>query len=173
MLPLIDWNTPQIGGRRSYAMVAVGPAWQTDYQVPVSLLTYPAQPRIKMGVGIYWVNRILPDWDPPSYKTSVVKDPASTILLVEQPDYQNIAGNEWPCISLGPFTTQLANGSSLYQTSSPNDAPNFGLRTYKLHGNRFNYLFHDNHVQSLTIEQTLGTGTKTNPRGMWTVAQDD
>jgi len=172
-LPLIDWNTPQIAGRRSYAMVSVGSAWSTDYQVPVNLLSYPALPRIKMGVGIYWRNRILPDWDPPSYKTSVVKNPASTILLVEQPNYQNIAGNEWPCISLGPYTTQYANGSSLYQTSPPNDKPNFGLRTYKLHGGRFNYLFHDDHVEALTIEQTLGSGTKTDPKGMWTIAQGD
>ncbi len=173
-LPLVPWNTdPQIAGRRSYAMVAVGPAWSTDYQVPVNLLTYPALPKIKMGVGIYWVNRVLWDWDPPSYKTSIVQNPASTILLVEQPDYQNTAGNEWPSVSLGPYTTMYANGSSLYQTSPPGDKPNFGLRTYKLHGGRFNYLFHDDHVESLSIEQTLGSGTKTDPKGMWTVAQGD
>ena len=34
-------------------------------------------------------------------------------------------------------------------------------------------LFHDNHVQSLKIEQTVGRGTVTAPRGMWTVVAND
>lgn len=172
-LPLVNWNTPQIFGRRSYAMVSAGPNWQQDYQVPVNLLTYPALPKIKMGVGIYWTGRIRPDWDPPGYKTSVVQNPADTILLVEEPDYQNVAGNEWPCISLGPATTTPGQGALLYQTSLPSDANNFGLRTYKLHGERFNYLFHDNHVEALKMQQTVGSGTLKYPKGMWTVAQGD
>jgi len=172
-LPLTTWNTPQIFGRRSYAMVGVGPAWSTDYQVQVSLMTYPALPKIKLGVGIYWTARIRPDWDPPSYKTSAVISPAATILLVEEPDYQNVAGNEWPCISLAPATTTTGQGSLLFQTSPPSDKNNFGLYTYKLHGNRFNYLFHDAHVETLSLEQTVGSGTITAPKGMWTVAQGD
>jgi prepilin-type processing-associated H-X9-DG protein len=39
---------------------------------------------------------------------------------------------------------------------------------YGIHSRRFNYLFHDNHVQALRMEDTVGTGTMTSPRGMWT-----
>jgi len=31
----------------------------------------------------------------------------------------------------------------------------------------------DGHVESLKIEQTIGTGTLANPKGMWTVVQGD
>ena len=54
-----------------------------------------------------------------------------------------------------------------------------GLLLYKAHRNRFNYVFHDNHVEALKIEQTIGSGTidgttlNNGPKGMWTVAQGD
>jgi prepilin-type processing-associated H-X9-DG protein len=44
---------------------------------------------------------------------------------------------------------------------------------YKAHNSRFNYLFHDGHVEALKMEQTIGTGTLTTPKGMWTVASGD
>jgi len=50
---------------------------------------------------------------------------------------------------------------------------NQGTLLYKAHGKRFNYAFHDGHVQLLRIEQTYGTGLLTAPRGMWTIAAGD
>jgi prepilin-type processing-associated H-X9-DG protein len=44
---------------------------------------------------------------------------------------------------------------------------------YKAHKGRFNYLFHDGHSESLKQEQTIGTGTLTVPKGMWSVRLGD
>ncbi len=42
-----------------------------------------------------------------------------------------------------------------------------------LHGNRFNYLFLDNHVQILKVVDTIGTGTTNAPRGMWAMVSGE
>ena len=57
------------------------------------------------GSGVYWQDNGLaasglPDWNARSYKTSVVRDAAGTILLVEQANGQGAVGNVWPSISL-------------------------------------------------------------------------
>ena len=52
-------------------------------------------------------------------------------------------------------------------------AKNFGNDQYGIHSKRFNYLFHDNHVQALKIEQTVGNGTLDKPQGMWTIKAAD
>jgi prepilin-type processing-associated H-X9-DG protein len=83
-----------------------------------------------------------------------------------------VAGNIWPCITLGPVGTQGTGNGELYQIDTP-DSQNQGLALYQLHRSRFNYLFHDGHVQSLKIEETIGTGTTGNPKGMWTIAVGD
>jgi prepilin-type processing-associated H-X9-DG protein len=130
-------------------------------------------------VGIYWQasTAAAPNWDAPSYKTSVVRDPAGTILLVEQTSGQQCAGNIWTCICNGP----QAAGSELYQvdTAHPIQNPTSsssvdqGALLYKAQRNRFNYVFHDGHVEGLKMEQTIGTGTLTAPKGMWTVTPGD
>src|SRR5204862_2528424 len=101
------------------------------------------------------VNGKVLDWDPKGYSSSVVKAPASTIYFVEQPGGVNIAGNEWPCISLGPVAPQGSGvgAGDLYQTASV-DPRNLGAAVYRRHGRRFDYLFHDNHVESLSMEDT-------------------
>jgi prepilin-type processing-associated H-X9-DG protein len=54
-----------------------------------------------------------------------------------------------------------------------------GLLLYKAHGSRFNYVFHDNHVEPLKIENTVGSASGPpqvqlkNPKGMWTVTAGD
>ena len=48
-----------------------------------------------------------------------------------------------------------------------------GKFLYQLHKNRFNYLMHDGHVESLKIQDTIGTGTLAAPKGMWTVVGGD
>ncbi len=166
-----DW-----GAVRSYAMNAAGPGWSSQWQVSTQNKSYPL-PNITHGVGIYWSDGSgVPDWEARSYKTSVVKDPSGTILLVEEPNGQGAAGNQWPCISIGP----QGNGA-LYQLdpNMPIQDPNVGTGVsqgwdvYRAHGNRFNYLFSDGHVDVHTVEDTVGTGTLANPRGMWTVFRGD
>jgi prepilin-type N-terminal cleavage/methylation domain-containing protein/prepilin-type processing-associated H-X9-DG protein len=179
-MPTLDndpnWGWVQYGLRRSYAMNSVGPNWSTDYQVSTANQKYPLPDLTvngRHGVGIYWDDgglpaSELPDWDAKGYKTSVVKDPSGTIILVEEPNIQNVVGNIWPCICNGPQGI-----GDLYQLDPSPDAKNFGNNQYGLHGQRFNYLFHDNHVESLKMTQTVGTGTLTTPKGMWTVTPAD
>ena len=174
-----QWGWVKWGMRRSYAMNSVGPNWGTDYQVDTAGQKYPL-PNLdqggRHGVGIYWQDgglraTGLPDWEAKGYKTPVVKDPAGTILLAEEPNIQNVVGNIWPCICNGPLAPP--SGSDLYQTDPSASAKNFGNNQYGIHSKRFNYLFHDNHVQALKLEQTVGSGTLANPKGMWTVKAGD
>lgn len=158
------------GQRRTYAMNSVGVNWSSEYQVDTRNQSYPLPP-ISHGVGIYWKDGGFagkPDWNARGYKSSAVQDAGGTILLVEEPNYQNVVGNVWPSISLGPL-----GGGDLYQTDPAPGSHNYGNDEYGIHGKRFNYLFHDNHVQALKLEQTVGSGTLSNPKGMWTVAQGD
>jgi prepilin-type N-terminal cleavage/methylation domain-containing protein/prepilin-type processing-associated H-X9-DG protein len=172
-------------GVRSYAMNAAGPTQGSQWQVDDNFRKYPL-PSLSAnnshGVGMYWVDKgKTPDWDAKSYNSSVVRDPSGTILLVEEASGQGAAGNEWPCISIGPSTAMGSDGGNIYQISTSGEqqdpeAPkgvNQGLIVYKAHGNRFNYLFHDGHVQLLKIEQTVGSGTLADPKGMWTVTPND
>jgi prepilin-type N-terminal cleavage/methylation domain-containing protein len=170
----VDWVTLADFAIRSFAMNGVGPTWQQEYQVPLTKFQYVLPPT-DHGVGVYWSDTSItvPNWDAPSYKTSAVADPAGTILLAEEPHGQQIAGNEWTCVCNGP---QIALGNAngcLYQIDTTPGGLNQGLPTYKHHGRRFDYLFHDNHVETLTIEQTIGTGTLAKPKGMWTVMRND
>ena len=170
-----QWGWVDYGMRRTYAMNSVGPNWSTDWQVSTANQNYPLPDLStpgRHGVGIYWQDSGLagglPDWQAKGYKTGVVTDPAGTVLLVEEPNIQNAVGNIWPCVCNGP-----TGSGDLYQVDPSPDAKNFGNNQYGLHGSRFNYLFHDNHVQALRLDQTVGTGTLSAPRGMWTVTPGD
>jgi len=169
-----QWGWVNWGQRRTYAMNSVGPNWGSEWQVPTANQQYPlpdlSRPG-RHGVGIYWQDsglNGLPDWEAKGYRTTVVAEPAGTTLLVEEPNIQNAVGNIWPCICLGP-----KGSGDLYQVDPSPSAKNFGNNQYGIHGSRFNYLFHDNHVQALKIEQTVGSGTLAQPRGIWTVAAGD
>ena len=154
--------------RRTYAMNWAGPGWA------VSSLTANLPPAT-YGVGIYFqITGALPSWEPPGYKVSVVKDPAGTILLVEQPNARNIAGNDWPsfCAGPGPFVPPGVTADCV-QTGDSTATMNYGSVSYGIHNKRFNYLFHDGHVEALRIEETFGTGTSNAPAGMWTMTPGD
>jgi len=179
------WTKLVHAAYKSYCMNSAGATWSTLVQVDDKFRSYPlpdlSQPGAH-GTGIYWTDKFQqPDWNARGYNTSVLRDPAGTILLVENPSTAGAVGNIWPCVSCGP---QVNGGgwSSLYQTdlAAPKDAGSLangeygeGALLYKAHGSRFNYLFHDNHVEPLKMEQTVGSGTLANPKGMWTVAQGD
>ena len=163
-----QWGWVNYGLRRSYAMNAPG----VDYVFapPGTALPDLSLPG-KHGVGISYSGAGVggyPDEDAKGYKTSVITDPAGTILLVELPNIQNAVGNVWPAFCLGP-----KGSGDLYQIDPAPDAKNFGNDQYGLHSKRFNYLFHDNHVSALRIEQTVGTGTLNNPKGIWTAKPGD
>jgi prepilin-type N-terminal cleavage/methylation domain-containing protein len=171
--PYNDWATgdDEVFARRSYEMNGVGP-WPM-YQISAAQgYNLPAP---QNGVGIYWAKGTVLDFDPKGYPLTVVKAPASTIYLAEQPGGVNIAGNEWPCISLGPVAPQGSGvgAGDLYQTAGAVDPRNYGAAVYRRHRSRFNYLFHDYHVEALKMEDTIGNGTLSVPQGMWTINPGD
>jgi prepilin-type N-terminal cleavage/methylation domain-containing protein/prepilin-type processing-associated H-X9-DG protein len=174
--PETEWAVDYQGvwDRRTYAMNAVGPAWSTEWQMSCQNYSYPLPPTDR-GVGLYWedLSLVKLDWEPKGYKTDVVLDNASTILLAEAPSGINFSGNIWPCICIGPYNNASGAGMGALYQMDPYDSSSQGLALYQRHGQRFNYLFHDNHVEALQTNQTLGSGTLQNPKGMWTIAVGD
>ncbi len=157
--------------RRTYCMVSYGPNWSDGWWINAPNGTYPfppsPQPK-RFGVGISWLGTL--DWDAPGCKTTDVKDPSGSIILVEQPGQQNLCGQAWPSFSVAP----VGAANALCQTDSEGTGNgNYGSSAYGFHNKRFNYLFYDNHVETLKMEQTIGTGTLTAPLGMWTLAPGD
>lgn len=80
-------------------------------------------------------------------------------------------------MSIGP-EAGAGPPADLYQTdpASPGlsaASHNFGSGSYGLHSKRFDYLFHDGHVQTLKMSDTVGKGSLTDPKGMWTIATGD
>jgi len=165
----IDWE--KFGDRRTYAMNFAGLI--TPARAPL--------PPARFGVGIYIQQNdgSLPDWDPPGYKVSSVQDNSGTIHLAELPNGRNVAGNDWPSFCAGPVVSQnnfpgLTEDCFQINTAPPTSGSwNYGAVAYGLHGNRFNYLFHDNHVSVLKTADTVGSGTLAVPKGMWTMVPND
>jgi prepilin-type N-terminal cleavage/methylation domain-containing protein/prepilin-type processing-associated H-X9-DG protein len=170
---------------RTYAMNGCGQVQASSWQVDDARRTYPL-PDLSVGdtdgprtgVGIYWSDNgpILPvaDWNALGYKTSVVRDPSRNILLAENAQGQQCAGNQWTCCVLGPqnnngntdqFQTDPANSG--LQNPYSGTSVNLGLALYKMQVNRFNYAFCDGHTQWLRMQDTIGSGTMLKPQGMW------
>jgi prepilin-type N-terminal cleavage/methylation domain-containing protein/prepilin-type processing-associated H-X9-DG protein len=170
------WGPSEPFARRSYAMPSGGP-WMVGVGIDTDQHTYKKLPKPVFNIGVYWSDNEKPDWEAKGFKTTVVLDPAGTFLLVEQPANDNTVGNVWPTFSDGPRTT--APNIVTYQMNpndpkpDPNNNINYGLGVYKSHGRKFDYLFHDGHVESLSTNATIGKGTLDAPRGMWTLAKDD
>ena len=159
----IEWGS--FGVRRSYAMNFAGIT--TGKNAPLPAANY--------GVGVYIQNNdgSRPEWDPQGYKNSVVQDSALTILLAELPNGRNMTGNDWPSFCAGPnHPGNLGATADCYQLAPPSTW-SYGTVSYGLHALRFNYLFHDGHIQTLKTTDTIGTGTTNAPKGMWTMIRGD
>jgi prepilin-type N-terminal cleavage/methylation domain-containing protein/prepilin-type processing-associated H-X9-DG protein len=141
----------QYGQRRSYSMIS-GP--EKDGGWSKGTLGNP-----QMNVGVmYWMrNGSKADYDAAGVKTTVVKNPSSTILLAENPKNNNIVGNVWPA----------------YVASPADQLDSYGKAVQALHSGRFNYLMHDGHSEVLQAKDTFGKGSMSAPKGMWTVADGD
>jgi len=160
-----------VGSRRTYCMVAYGPNWGDGWWVTENNGQYifpPSPQPARFGMGISWLGTL--DWEAPGCKASDIRDPSGSINLVEQPNEQNLCGQAWPSFSTGPVGT----ASALTQTDTEGTINgNFGTSALGLHGGRFNYLFNDNHVETLRMSDTIGKGTLTAPLGMWTINPGD
>ena len=165
---------------KSYSMVGCGQVQgaNNDYQRDPKNGLVNLSLSGKLGVGIYWQvsGTPPPNFDAKGYPSSVVKDPSGTFLLVENTHGQQVAGNIWTCICIGP-----QGAGDLYQIDPDAKAQDPGAGTsqnqgrllYRAQNNRFNYAFFDAHVETLRIEQTIGGGTLAAPRGGWTVMPGD
>ena len=167
---------------RSYAMDAVGPNHVTGYQVSDQNRTYPLPELTKPGmhgVGIYWIDKRLPR---PTGMPVASRLPSCAIRQEPFCCAKTPTASRLPATSGLVFASaRRANRQCLYQidpTAKPQDpnsaiGVNEGGLLYAAHWNRFNYLFHDGHVAALSMQQTIGSGTLTAPRGMWTVVTGD
>lgn len=102
---------------------------------------------------------------------SEVRDTAGTILVAESPVCSNVLSNNNSYVG-GPEgpTTRLADG---YQRHSAN-VGGCGRDLVRIsHNEGWNYVFADGHAKWHRPEQTIGTGTMTDPRGLWTIAEND
>ncbi len=123
----------------------------------------PLPPAIH-GIGVRWFgyDSSPVNTDAPGYRTCVITHPSGTIMVTENPKTNNIQGNETCSDTYGP-------NDQIDATDTGTSAA--GLTAYNLHDFRFNYLFHDNHVELLAPQSTVGAGTINNPEGMWMMIQ--
>lgn len=195
--PKVSWMTTGTGSQlnlaiKDYEMVSSGEG-QSYYGTLVQRPTSQGLPSTTtpgfLGVGIYWQDSsaTAPDWSAPGFPESVVRHPSGTIMLAELAGSQNAAGNVWPCCCCGPVISAGGqNWSELYQidTTAPQDPATLegtssgcseGQMLYQAQRNRFNYAFHDGHVESLSYQQTCQPaklGVMVNyqvPNGMWNI----
>jgi prepilin-type processing-associated H-X9-DG protein len=166
----------EFAARRSYSMNWAGP----NFMLSTANASLPTS-NVK-GIGIFYNLRgSAPgtfNWDPRGFKTAVVTAPASTIMLAELANGRNMAGNDWPsfCAGPGPSVPSGASEDCVQTTKvakiSATDHT-YGALSYGLHSQRFNYLFHDGHVGLHKTTETVGGGTLSDPKGMWTMASGD
>ncbi len=179
---------------KDYEMVASGEGQayqgtliQRPYSEGLPSVTTPGF----LGVGIYWEESgaTAPDWNALGFPEVVVRHPSGTILLAEDACNQNAEGNIWPCCVCGPIIGNGGPWGALYQidTEAPTSpatleggtALSEGAMLYAAQRNRFNYAFHDGHVELLRYQQTTtpgGAGAVQNltiPNGMWNINTAD
>jgi prepilin-type N-terminal cleavage/methylation domain-containing protein/prepilin-type processing-associated H-X9-DG protein len=185
-----NWMTTPGGGElnvaiKDYEMVATGSQGGKDQGVlnqrPISeglpSLTAPDF----QGVGIYWTGANLdrPSLNYPGFPETVVRHPSGSIMLAEVATSQNAEGNDWPCMCCGATTSDGSEGGwgNLYQIDfkAPQNAATLesglyseGLQLYQAQQNRFNYAFHDGHVETLMYQQTTNVAG-----GMWNITTAD
>lgn len=195
--PKVSWMTGPGGAPlnfaiKDYEMVSAGSGGNSAYgtlaQRPTALGLPPTTTPGFQGVGIYWQDPGSgpADWNAPGFPESVVRHPSGTIMLVELAGSQNAEGNIWPCCCCGPYNGSDNSWGELYQIdpTAPTDAATLegsssgsseGSMLYQAQRNRFNYAFHDGHVEALTYQQTWqpgNTGRMINyndPNGMWNI----
>jgi prepilin-type N-terminal cleavage/methylation domain-containing protein/prepilin-type processing-associated H-X9-DG protein len=186
-----NWMTTPGGGElilaiKDYEMVATGSQGSQDAGILIQRPISEGLPSLNtpdfQGVGIYWSDTGLdrPSLNFPGFPETVVRHPSGSIMLAEVATSANNEGNIWPCCCVGAMTSNGGgNGGwgNLYQidTSATQNAAtlatgqyNEGQQLYKAQRNRFNYAFHDGHVETLTYQQTTNAAG-----GMWNILTAD
>jgi prepilin-type N-terminal cleavage/methylation domain-containing protein/prepilin-type processing-associated H-X9-DG protein len=89
------------------------------------------------------------------HKLSTVPDPARTLLVMERPGWADNTVARTGMAGVNHPADQIAKQPDLNGDG------------------RFQYLFADGHIEMLRPEETIGSGSMTQPKGMWTVADND
>jgi prepilin-type N-terminal cleavage/methylation domain-containing protein/prepilin-type processing-associated H-X9-DG protein len=190
LFPKVTWMTDVGGGDltlaiKDYEMVATGSQGGKDQGVLNQRPVAEGLPNLNspdfQGVGIYWEGAGLdrPALNYPGFPETVVRHPSGSIMLAEVADSGNAEGNVWPCCCCGATTSDGSGGGwgNLYQidfkapqnpATLESDQYNEGLQLYHAQQNRFNYAFHDGHVETLTYQQTTNSAG-----GMWNITTAD
>jgi prepilin-type N-terminal cleavage/methylation domain-containing protein/prepilin-type processing-associated H-X9-DG protein len=179
---------------KDYEMVAAGQGQNTFGTIMQIDSTKNALPPTTtpgfLNVGMYWEDSGSgdPNWSALGYPETVVRHPSGTLLLVELASAQGSEGNIWPCCCCGPVDS--SGWSGLYQINpnatksagaieSASNGDSEGNQLYPAQRYRFNYAFHDGHVELLQYQQTInpgGSGAVKNldiPNGMWNINTAD
>jgi len=103
--------------------------------------------------------------------------PAGTFLMTEYHLDRNVFANNSNNIVYAPFTVDI-NATIKGQDCIIGDPSGSGkclapFRKEGVHSGGWNYLFADGHAKWYKPEATVGTGTRTDPRGFWSIADND
>jgi len=163
--------------RRSYAMPRHNMGTRTFSGHTPTVQDWPPSPVNRTGIGLHWVvdSGANDNWNPadpapsatvmPRHQQSVrdnmISDQIGTITLTERVHPQNSQGS--------------IHGNKHYIQNAGEHLSGSGVRPSTFHGERFNYLFADGHVEFLTPEATLGATNRVigNISGAWTIRADD
>jgi prepilin-type N-terminal cleavage/methylation domain-containing protein/prepilin-type processing-associated H-X9-DG protein len=178
---MTGWVGPGGSAVKSYAMVTTSAgSWYRNPSNPNTAGLYSPSSADFMGVGASWADGSATaiNTEPLGYSDSVVRHPSGTIMLAELAISGGAQGNNWPPACFGPSGSgiyyQIDKSANQSQASGSNISE--GSQLYPAQGNRFNYAFHDGHVESLKWEQTCttksapgGVSVVTMPSGMWSI----
>ncbi|NQU74679.1 MAG: hypothetical protein HQ546_00010 [Planctomycetes bacterium] len=111
----------------------------------------------------------------PALKTSDWEDPSGTILVIEAPRMFGWS-NSWSADRRGPFRAYVNSGD--WHSIEARDYEDVWQRK---HLGKADMVFCDGHSESLTVEETIGTGDmyteapsgRSNLKGMWTHLSGD
>lgn len=93
--------------------------------------------------------------------TSNIQDQTGTIIIAEWHESQNVCASYLDSAIYGPAMQGWRYSPVPTQKALP------------AHSNGYNYLFVDGHAKWVRPEKTVGTGTWSNPLGMWTTKRGD
>ncbi len=101
-----------------------------------------------------------------SARVNDVEQPDATIVIAEAPSASNSQGS-----GFGPMIDRPSDQTSYSGFTNTSLTPPKVQST--THGSKWNYVMADGHVEFLAAASTIGTGTMSSPKGMWTCAAGD
>ena len=102
--------------------------------------------------------------------------PAGTLIVTEFHNDRNVFGNNSNNIVYGvttPTGSTFKGQDCQVANSAGTGACTTRYTSDPVHSGGYNYLFGDGHAKWFKPVSTIGTGTTNNPRGMWSLAEND